>query len=143
MYDMYRAYRKNIAVDVPYVRFKRVLDRFNRIVRESILDGSQPFKMPYGLGLICIGKYKPKHYNGKSLSIDYKSSKEEGKIIYHLNEHSNGYKYRLFWSKTPQTFPARYRYEAKLVRQNKRYLAQLIFNNQDYIEINDIQVYKM
>ena len=28
-----------------------------------------------------------------------------------------------------------------LVRANKRMLAQLIFNKQDYIDINDIQIY--
>nr|DAG45344.1 MAG TPA: hypothetical protein [Caudoviricetes sp.]DAV24016.1 MAG TPA: hypothetical protein [Bacteriophage sp.] len=44
------------------------------------------------------------------MSVDYKSSKEEGKKIYHLNEHSNGYKYRLYWSKVPKIFSARYKY---------------------------------
>nr|DAQ64950.1 MAG TPA: hypothetical protein [Bacteriophage sp.] len=44
------------------------------------------------------------------MSVDYKSSKEEGKRIYHLNEHSNGYKYRLYWSKVPKIFSARYKY---------------------------------
>ena len=29
------------------------------------------------------------------------------------------------------------------VRQNKRRLAQLIFNKHDYIDINDIQLYKV
>lgn len=99
--------------------------------------------MPYGLGSICIVKYKPKSYTPKSLSIDYKTSKEEGKKIYHLNEHSNGYKYRLYWTKIPRTFPKRYMYQIQFVRDNKRHLAQLIFNKQDYININDIQVYKM
>ena len=50
---------------------------------------------------------------------------------------------RLFWSKTPKTFPSRYIYQLQLVRENKRHLAQLIFNKQDYININDIQIYKM
>ena len=63
--------------------------------------------------------------------------------IIHLNEHSNGYKYRLFWSKIPKTFPDRYRYTLGMVRANKRELAQLIFKNKDYIDINDIQFYKM
>ena len=76
-------------------------------------------------------------------NIDYKTSKEEGKKIYHLNEHSNGYKYRLYWTKIPRTFPKRYMYQIQFVRDNKRHLAQLIFNKQDYININDIQVYKM
>ena len=99
--------------------------------------------MPYGLGLICIVKYRPKSYSDKSLSVDYKNSKQFNKRIFYLNEHSNGYKYRLFWSKLPRTFPDRYKYQLQLIRENKRHLAQLIFNNQDYIDINDIQVYKM
>lgn len=99
--------------------------------------------MPSGLGLICIVKYKPKTYTDKSLSVDYKSSKEEGKRIYHLNEHSDGYKFRLYWSKQPYTFADRYKYQLTLTRANKRRLAQLIFNHNDYINVNDIQVYKM
>ena len=104
---------------------------------------SEGFKMPFGLGFIQIGKYKPKTLSSQSLSVDYKASKEYGKHIYHLNEHSDGYKYRLYWSKIPRTFPDRYRYQLSLVRQNKRKLAQLIFNKQDYIDINDIQLYKV
>ena len=140
--DIYRAYNK-INENVQYLRYKRILDEFNKVVKDEILERSQLFKMPYGLGSICIVKYKPKSYTPKSLSVDYKTSKEEGKKIYHLNEHSNGYKYRLYWTKIPRTFPKRYMYQIQFVRDNKRHLAQLIFNKQDYININDIQVYKM
>lgn len=142
IYDIYKAYNSE-AVEVSYVRFKRILDTFNRITLESILERSEGFKMPFGLGYVCICKYKPKRYDQNSLSLDYKSSKEEGKHVFHLNEHSNGYKYRLYWSKTPRTFPDRYKYQLQLVRANKRHLAQLIFNKTDYINIDDIQVYKM
>lgn len=99
--------------------------------------------MPYGLGFIQVGKYKPKQLNAQSLSVDYYASKEYDKKIYHLNEHSDGYKFRLYWSKIPRTFPDRYKYQLSLVRQNKRKLAQLIFNKHDYIDINDIQLYKV
>lgn len=141
--DMYEQYVQENDVDVSYSRFKRILDRFNEIVKDSLLEGSEGFKMPFGLGYVQIVKYKPKSYTKKSLSVDYKSTKELGKTVYHLNEHSNGYKFRLFWSRLPQTFPDRYRYQLSLVRANKRHLAQLIFNNHDYINIDDIQVYKM
>lgn len=142
--DIYRSYcKEDEAPEVPYLRFKRVIDSFNKVIRESILEGSEGFKMPLGLGFIAIVKYKPKTYTQKSLSVDYKSSKEEGKTIYHLNDHSNGYKYRLYWSKVPQTFPSRYKYQLMMVRANKRHLAKLIFNKTDYINIDDIQIYKM
>lgn len=142
-YDIYNNWAKETESEVSYVRFKRISEAFNKLISDSILDASDGFKMPYGLGYVRIIKYRPKTYTDKSLSVDYKSSKEEGKTIYHLNEHSDGYKFRLYWSKLPQTFPDRYRYQLKLVRANKRKLAQLIFNHKDYINIDDIQIYKM
>lgn len=141
--DMYAQYHKDNKNDVSYNIFKTILNEFNSELKNCLLESSEGFKMPFGLGYVQIVKYKPKSYTKKSLSIDYKSSAQYGKIIYHLNEHSNGYKYRLYWSKIPQTFPDRYKYQLQLVRQNKRHLAQLIFNHKDYINVDDIQIYKM
>ncbi len=132
---------KTLPIELDYVTYKRILDEMCKIILEHIFMRSEGFKMPYGLGFIQVGKYRPKTYTDKSLSVDYKASKEYNKKIYHLNEHSNGYKFRLHWSRIPQTFPDRYRYQLSLVRANKRKLAQLIFNNHDYIDINDIQIY--
>ena len=132
-----------IPIEVDYSLYKRVLDEMCNVILEHVLMRSEGFKMPYGLGFIQIGKYKPKTLSNNSLSVDYKASKEYDKKIYHLNEHSGGYKYRLYWSKIPRVFPDRYKYQLSLVRQNKRKLAQLIFNKQDYLDINDIQLYKV
>ena len=134
---------RTMPIEVDYGLYKRVLEEMCKVILEYVLNASDGFKMPYGLGYIQIGKYKPKSLNTQSLSMDYKSSKDYNKRIYHLNEHSDGYKYRLYWSKLPRTFPDRYKYQLCLVRQNKRKLAQLIFNNQDYINIDDIQLYKV
>ena len=134
---------RTMPIEVSYGLYKRVLDEMCNVILEHVLDAAEGFKMPYGLGFIQIGKYKPKSLSPQSLSVDYKASKEYDKKIYHLNEHSNGYKYRLYWSKIPRTFPDRYKYQLSLIRQNKRKLAQLIFNKQDYLDINDIQLYKV
>ena len=140
--DMYKSY-KEIDENIDYLRFKRILDQFNTNLLDSLLNASEGFKMPCRLGFICVVKYKPKSYTNKSLSKDYKLSKELGKTVYHLNEHSDGYKYRLYWSKNKNTFPDIYKYNISFVRANKRKLAQLIFNKHDYINIDDIQIYKM
>ena len=137
--DMY----KTLPIDVDYSLYKRILDEMCKVILEHVLNRSEGFKMPYGLGYIQVCKYKPKSFTPQSLSVDYKASKEYDKRIYHLNEHSDGYKYRLYWSKIPRTFPDRYKYTLGLIRQNKRKLAQLIFNKQDYINIDDIQLYKV
>ena len=134
---------RTMPVEVDYNLYKRILDEMCKVILEHVFEGSEGFKMPYGLGFIQVGKYRPKSLSPQSLSVDYKASKEYDKRIYHLNEHSDGYKYRLYWSKIPRTFPDRYKYTLSLVRQNKRKLAQLIFNKHDYIDINDIQVYKV
>lgn len=134
---------KTLPIELDYFTYTRILEEMCNVILQHIFNCSEGFKMPYGLGFIQIGKYKPKTFTAKSLSIDYKASKEYDKRIYHLNEHSDGYKYRLYWSKIPRTFPDRYRYQLCLVRDNKRKLAQLIFNKQDYLDINDIQIYKM
>ena len=134
---------RRMPIEVDYSLYKRVLDEMCKVILEHILNRSEGFKMPDGLGFIQIGKYKPVHLTDKSLSIDYKASKEYDKRIYHLNEHSNGYKYRLYWSKIPRTFPDRYKYQLQFVRKNKRQLAQLIFNKKDYLNIDDIQLYKV
>ncbi len=137
--DLYRT----LPIEVDYGLYKRILQEMCRIILNAVLNSSDGFKMPFGLGFIQVGKYLPKALNNKSLSVDYKASREYDKRIYHLNEHSNGYKYRLYWSKIPRTFPDRYKYQLCFVRQNKRRLAQLIFNKQDYLDIDDIQLYKV
>ena len=134
---------KTLPIDIDYPTYCKILSTMCNVILNHVLYNSEGFKMPYGLGFIQVGKYRPKKLNEKSLSIDYKASKEYNKRIFHLNEHSDGYKFRLYWSKVPQTFPDRYKYQLNLVRQNKRKLAQLIFNKYDYIDINDIQLYKV
>ena len=144
IYDMYKPFvDENIDVEVSYSDFKAVLDSCNKFILETLQNSSEGFKMPYGLGYLIIVKYLPKEYSSKSLSYDYKTSKQLNKKIYYLNEHSNGYKYRLYWSKLPKTFSDRYKYQLMFTRQNKRNLAKLIFKHKDYINVNDIQIYKM
>ena len=139
-YDIYNNYDKRN--DIPYSTFRNIVDKLNDGIL-SVLQNGQSYKLPCSLGTIQIVKYKPKGYNKHSLSIDFNESKKLDKMVYHLNEHSNGYKYRLYWSKQPFSFTNRYKYQLCFTRANKRQLAQLIFNNKDYLDINDIQLYNM
>ena len=140
IYDIYNNYNKRDLLN--YTNFKNIIDRLCDNILFLLYKG-ESFRLPQGLGFVQIVKYKPKEYNNKSLSIDYKSSMDLNKQVYHLNEHSNGYKFRLYWSKQPFSFTNRYKYQLCFTRANKRKLAQLIFNNKDYLDINDIQLYNM
>ena len=139
-YDIYNNYDKRDQI--PYSTFRGIVDKLNDSIL-SVLQNGQNYKLPCSLGTVQIVKYKPKEYNKHSLSIDFNESKKLDKRIYHLNEHSNGYKYRLYWFKQPFSFTNRYKYQLCFTRANKRQLAQLIFNNKDYLDINDIQLYNM
>lgn len=126
---------------VEYERYKTIVQAFYELINKALLEDSKCVKLPAGLGYVCIVKTKPKNYS--RCHTDYAASKKYGKKIVHLNEHSGGYYYRLFWSKVPYTFSARYMYQLGFLRAVKRHLAQLIFNGKDYININDLQIYKM
>ena len=134
---------RRMPIEVDYSLYISVLTEMCNIILQHVLMRSEGFKMPLGLGYITVCKYQPKSLSQQSLSVDYKTSEDIGSKVYHLNEHSDGYKYRLYWSKVNRTFPDRYKYQLSFVRKNKRQLAQLIFNKQDYIDINDIQLYKV
>ena len=78
---------KTLPVELDYFTYTRILEEMCNVILQHIFNCSEGFKMPYGLGFIQIGKYKPKTFTAKSLSIDYKASKEYNKCIYHLNEY--------------------------------------------------------
>ena len=55
-YDIYNNYIRQTGIEVPYARFKRILDTFNKTILDKLLNRSEGFKMPYGLGFIQVGK---------------------------------------------------------------------------------------
>ena len=46
--DMYRT----MPVEVDYSLYKRILDEMCKVILEHVLERSEGFKMPYGLGFI-------------------------------------------------------------------------------------------
>ena len=62
---------KTLPVDLDYFTYTRILEEMCNVILRHIFNCSEGFKMPYGLGFIQIGKYKPKTFTAKSLSIDY------------------------------------------------------------------------
>lgn len=104
-----------------------IIDMFKLIQKELIINSNE-IKLPFTLGDLYICKYKPKNYNKNSLSVDYFASKQAGVRVYHLNEHSDGYKCRLFWSRCESKTKFIQKYSINLIRANKRLLASVIKN---------------
>lgn len=75
------------------------------------------------MGTLQIIKSRPKHLDKRSLRIDYQATKETGKLIFLLNEHSDMWKYRYLWSKVDMMTPNKTKYQLVATRANKRRLA--------------------
>jgi len=135
--DMYKEYienrRGNKVYDIDGSTFIKICERFYSEVRDGILDGNV-FKMPYGLGEIEITKRKIEHYMCSDRAVDWKTTLEIGKKVYHLNEHTNGYNYGIDWANAYRV-ANKNSYRFVPTRYFKRTLANIVKNKeQDYYE---------
>jgi len=99
--DVYKYYKKTIIpeLQVDKQTFRKICDEFNKLIIEEILTNSEEIRFPYRLGTLRIKKSKMKYDDKNKLKIDWAASRKLGKRIYHLNDHTGGYKYRFYWTK--------------------------------------------
>jgi len=132
----YKEYTKNNpAYNVTQSKFFSVIkDYFKFLSKELILE-SKEIRLPARMGTLYVEKRKPKKYNSDSLRVDFKSTRELGKLVLHLNEHSDGYNYSFHWNKKDILLKNKSLYELIMTRANKRRLAKAIKEDRkDYIE---------
>jgi hypothetical protein len=94
--DTYKYYKKKHKKDhVDYTTYRQICNDFNQMFVQELFEGK--IKDLYnGLGKIYICKL-PTDYTKPCL--DYKSTKELGKKVYHTNIHSDGFYARFIWVK--------------------------------------------
>ena len=139
--DFYKSYidyvGDNPLYQVEYRVFRDIINDYFKYLRDELIENGKEIKLPCRLGTLSIVKHKPKEYSGRSLRIDYVETKKVGKVVYHLNEHSNFYKYRYYWNKHNMLNHNKTMYQLIMTRDNKRRLAYIIKNKlRDYIEGN-------
>lgn len=137
--DFYKSYQEYVAdnplYQIEYKTFREIITDYFQYLRDQIIEEGREVKLPCRLGSLYVIKHRPKHLDGRSLRVDYYSTKKYGKLMYHLNEHSDGYKYRFRWDRRECNVPNRSKYNLVMTRQNKRRLASIIKNNErDYFE---------
>ena len=126
--------------------FIRLVSEFNKMIAEYVIAGHQ-VQLPANAGVMCIHGHKPKIVieNGRirGLAPDWKRTHEynrkhqgeKKKIIYHTNDHSEGYRYHWVWSKKRMWLQYKWLYAFLPSRTNKRTLAESIREgNVDYCE---------
>lgn len=139
-YDFYEWYIKDIDVDsdfyMSFKQYKEIIEQYFKYIQDCVLENSKTFKLPCRLGFLSIVKKKPKHWDSKSLKIDFNETKKQGKTVWHVNLHTGLYKYRYHWNKQSCLTKNKTRYRFVASRYNKRRLAQILKNHEhDYMEI--------
>lgn len=90
--DYYISYKEYIEPDTQYdvdlKTFKAIVTDYFKYIRDEVMYNCKEFKLPCRLGKLSIVKHQPKEFTGKSLRWDWKATKELGKPVYLLNEHS-------------------------------------------------------
>lgn len=118
--------------------FRKSVNLVNKKVIDRIIFDNFEFNIS-GLGKLSLKKRKIRKFIdgkfNKRLAVDWKESKKYGKRIYHLNEHSGGYKY-LFYFEQSKVLKNRTYYTFKVARQNDRYLAKILKNPDIYGKID-------
>lgn len=126
----------NTVYDVDYTRYRAIVTDYFQYLRQRLIEEGRRIKLPYRMGSVQIIKSRPKHLDKRSLRIDYQSTKQTGKLVLLLNEHSDYFKYRYYWNKEDMVVPNKSKYQLVATRANKRRLAQIIKNRElDFEEI--------
>jgi hypothetical protein len=132
--DNYKRFcAENSSVKITYNEWLEIIYSFNEEFRDYILETGNKEKLPFGLGPFAITKKKRRTKivtpDGKeyvNLPIDWKKTKEKGKVIYNFNFHTEGYFFGWLWFKKQarMKFPTLWRFKPSRVssRMIKHYL---------------------
>lgn len=102
-YDRFIKENNILESELSYPKYCKNLEVCNWMFMEYILRTGEKINLPFGFGPLTINKKKLKKYkehDGKkyvNLRPDWQKTKQNGKMIYHTNEHSDGYNFRWLW----------------------------------------------
>lgn len=133
----------NPSVTLSFEDYKRIIYTYNNLLVTHMLETGEMVKMPYGLGEIVVNKYKPKRYkktkDGEeyiNLAIDWVETKKQGKHVYLLNHHTEGYKFYWMWNWWKSRIKLAFIWKLEMARVHSRALtAYLKKPNSKYKDI--------
>jgi hypothetical protein len=139
--DLYNYYTEKVHEDlqVPYSVYAKILKEFNLELVDLIINHSEGVKLPSNLGYIRVRKRKVDLTKTNKLIPDWATTnklwkenpeaKAKKQIIFHLNEHRGGYKYKIFWDRSKPKLKHKSFYYFIPTRAFKRKLASVLKNN--------------
>jgi nucleoid DNA-binding protein len=97
--------KNNPSIKISFDEWKNIVYSFNESFKNYILETGEKAKLPSGFGEFSINKKKRRKMKGTdgkefiNLPVDWKKTKEKGKIIYNFNYHTEGYFFGWTWFK--------------------------------------------
>lgn len=142
----YKLYKSTVKEPVDIKTYIKIANDYNKFLMERVLDGEE-VTLPANMGIISILGSKQKitfDENGfPNLPIDWvktqelrqtnEKAKSEKKVIYLLNEHTNGVRYKLHWSKRRTLIENKTIYSFRLTRTNKRLINKAIKEGKEFL----------
>lgn len=97
---------QNPQLKVDPKSYRKAIEEINTFYMNRILETGNMVILPNGLGKMLIQKNKRRYKLNKDgtkmylkAPVNWKETLEQGKVIYHLNESTDGYTYRWQWIK--------------------------------------------
>ena len=91
----YRFFTKRKSVEIDKNEYKDICRDFNKMIVADITKGRTQ-KIPFSLGYFWIKKFK---INYDKPPIDFNETKKKGKLVYHLNHDTDGFRCKWLWTK--------------------------------------------
>lgn len=147
-YKLYKqSYTKqNMHLALDSKTYIDIANNYNKFLFEKVLAGEE-ITLPAKMGTLYIIGSKQKikfDENGVPLlppdwakTIEYwkkhPEAKENKKVIYCTNEHTNGVRYKILWSKKRIMVENKTLYSLRLTRTNKRFINASIKKGKEYL----------
>jgi len=130
--------KKHPLIKLSFDEWKSIVYEFNDGFKFHILETGEKQKLPCGFGEFSINKKKRRKIKGKNgeefvnLPIDWKKTKEKGKVIYNFNYHTEGYFFGWYWFKETARFRNADVWYFKASRATSRTLSHYIKTDKKY-----------
>lgn len=140
--DSYKKYCSTTESPVDIKTYLLIAAEYNKFLIEKVLLGYE-VTLPARLGTLSIigrkqqitvenGKIKglaPDWVKTKKLWERNEKAKQEKKILYHTNNHTDNVRYKFFWSKNKVLVTNKSLYSLRMTRNNKRAVHKILINN--------------
>lgn len=146
--DSYKLYKRDCKKPIEIDQYLDIVHSFLKFIMNEVYNGEK-VALPQRLGTInVIGKkikagidketgqiknLAPDWVRTKELWENCPECKENKQLVFHLNEHTNGVRYRINWSKKNVLVKNKTMYSLIFTRDNKRALHKLIINGKEYL----------